>query len=64
MRGDTEFLVKWEGYDEATWEPASNIVDRNLISNYYRDRKKKVMTSEVFSKAVKAIENSPKVYFK
>lgn len=50
MRGDTEFLVKWEDYDEATWEPASNIVDRNLISNYYRDRKKKVMTSEVFSK--------------
>jgi transposase InsO family protein len=30
----TQYLVKWSGYDEPTWEPYDNIVDRDLIRTY------------------------------
>jgi hypothetical protein len=32
----TEYLVRWAGYSAAhdTWEPARNILDKNLISDY------------------------------
>jgi hypothetical protein len=30
----TEYLVKWAGYDEPTWEPFVNIVDQDLIRKY------------------------------
>eukprot|EP00698_Gefionella_okellyi_P009940 TRINITY_DN2557_c0_g2_i1.p1 TRINITY_DN2557_c0_g2~~TRINITY_DN2557_c0_g2_i1.p1 ORF type:complete len:737 (-),score=181.23 TRINITY_DN2557_c0_g2_i1:1648-3858(-) len=29
-----EFLVKWAGYDERTWEPEKNILDETLIEVY------------------------------
>ncbi|KAK0394157.1 hypothetical protein QR680_000596 [Steinernema hermaphroditum] len=29
-----QFLVKWVGYTEPTWEPRANILDYNLIKEY------------------------------
>ncbi|RWS14534.1 chromobox-like protein 5 [Dinothrombium tinctorium] len=34
VNGRDEFLIKWKGYDEESWEPASNIIDKTLIENY------------------------------
>ena len=39
--GSTEFLVKYEGYDEPSWEPAENIDDHDLIRKF-RDRQRQV----------------------
>ena len=30
----TQYLVKWKGYDEPTWEPQKNILDKNLIKDF------------------------------
>ncbi|TMS32427.1 hypothetical protein L596_000264 [Steinernema carpocapsae] len=29
-----EFLVKWQGYAEPTWEPRKNILDYNLVKEF------------------------------
>ena len=36
-RGKRQYLVKWEGYPstENTWEPEDNILDSQLIDNFY-----------------------------
>ena len=36
--GTLEFLVRWYGYDERTWEPRRNIPEE-LISRYFDKRK-------------------------
>lgn len=30
------YLLKWEGYDETTWEPAENILDHEMLDEYNR----------------------------
>jgi hypothetical protein len=30
-----EYLVKWVGFDETTWEPVENILDDNLVRQYW-----------------------------
>ncbi|GMF22525.1 unnamed protein product [Phytophthora fragariaefolia] len=34
-----EFLVKWVGYDEPTWEPASNLSCGGLVYDYLRHKR-------------------------
>jgi hypothetical protein len=34
-KGNYEYLVKWIGFDDPTWEPAENILDDNLIRKYW-----------------------------
>ncbi|GMF61064.1 unnamed protein product [Phytophthora fragariaefolia] len=34
-----EFLVKWVGYDEPTWEPASNLSCGGLLYDYLRHKR-------------------------
>ena len=36
-RGKPQFEIKWKGYRETSWEALENILDRSLITNYYRD---------------------------
>ena len=37
MCSGLEFLVKWRGYDDATWEPELNLENcRDLIEEYKR----------------------------
>ena len=36
-KGKPQFEVKWKGYRETSWEPLENILDRNLVTQYYRD---------------------------
>ena len=31
--GTTLFEVKWEGFDETTWEPRSSLVDSDGVAN-------------------------------
>lgn len=33
-KGKTQYLVKWVGYDETTWENEDNILDKRLIENF------------------------------
>lgn len=28
------YLLKWEGYDETTWEPAENILDKEMLEDF------------------------------
>lgn len=32
-----EFLIKWTGYPNASWEPERNILDSALITDYFKD---------------------------
>ena len=36
LRGQREYLVKWEGYDDSanTWEPEENFEDISVIQEY------------------------------
>ncbi len=34
-KGDWEYLVKWEGYEDSTWEPPANLVDAQEIVDEY-----------------------------
>ena len=36
--GTLEFLVRWYGYDEQTWDPRRNITEE-LVSRYFDKRK-------------------------
>ncbi|KAF1784269.1 Chromo domain [Phytophthora cactorum] len=38
-RSVREFKVKWVGYDEPTWEPASNLPCCGLLYDYLRAKK-------------------------
>ena len=37
--GQHQFLVKWLGFPSSqnSWEPATNILNKRLIDNFYRD---------------------------
>ena len=35
MDGDYQYLVKWKGYDEPTWEPQANFLDHTVIKKYW-----------------------------
>ena len=36
LRGEAEYLIKWDGYDESynSWEPKGNIMDPLLIQAF------------------------------
>jgi hypothetical protein len=37
--GSYQYLVKWKGYDEETWEPQSNFLDDKVIQGYWKEWK-------------------------
>ncbi|OWY93910.1 hypothetical protein PHMEG_00036517 [Phytophthora megakarya] len=39
-RAVREFKVKWVGYDEPTWEPASNLSCGGLLYDYLREKRR------------------------
>ena len=39
-RSSMEFLVKWTGYNETTWEPYKNVRDNIILHNYLKANKK------------------------
>ncbi|RWS24196.1 chromobox-like protein 5 [Leptotrombidium deliense] len=41
VSGRTEYLVKWKGYDEESWEPSANILDDELIREFTNNHGKK-----------------------
>ena len=47
--GKVEYLVRWEGCSEQTWEPASSSLKgcRNLISSFEKKRKKALSSPEI-----------------
>jgi hypothetical protein len=45
--GKLEYLVKWVGFDENTWEPVENILDDNLIRQYWA-QKERIQKSKNF----------------
>ena len=36
-----EFLIKWEGYEEETWEPRDNLMCPDLLAAFEQQQKKK-----------------------
>ncbi|GMF60115.1 unnamed protein product [Phytophthora fragariaefolia] len=38
-RSVREFLVKWVGYDEPTWEPMTNLSCGGLLYDYLREKR-------------------------
>ena len=40
VRGAQKYLIKWVGFDELTWEPASNIQDASLIRDYWATKRR------------------------
>jgi hypothetical protein len=46
--GDPEYLVKWKGYDEPTWEPARVIAHLPMYSDYLENRQLNLENSETF----------------
>ena len=38
LDGINMYLVKWEGYDEETWEPEDNMKCDELIEKYFEDK--------------------------
>ena len=49
------FLVQWQGYQEATWEPIENFV-------YFSHRTKAMKVNEVFEKYVETLDVRSEVY--
>ena len=37
--GSYQYLVKWKGYEEETWEPQSNFLDDKVIQGYWKEWK-------------------------
>ncbi len=35
VEGDYQYLVKWKGYEETTWEPQPNFLDHSVIKEYW-----------------------------
>jgi hypothetical protein len=36
--GSFEYKVKWKGFSDITWEPASSFRDDSIISNYWKSQ--------------------------
>jgi hypothetical protein len=47
-----QYLVKWSGYDDPTWEPHDNIVDKDLIRTYLASLKVPQSSSQVLPDAL------------
>jgi hypothetical protein len=47
-----QYLVKWSGYDDPTWEPHDNIVDNDLIRTYLASLKVPQSSSQVLPDAL------------
>lgn len=41
--GRAYYLIKWEGYDEKTWEPEANIIDKDLINEFNEKFDRKII---------------------
>ena len=45
----TEYLIKWVGYDEQTWEPIKNLDNcKKLLNDYLKKQKTKTKKIEIF----------------
>jgi hypothetical protein len=45
--GNMEYLIKWKNYpiDQATWEPATNILDDTVVRKYWNSLKQSQASS-------------------
>lgn len=41
MNNQNEYLIKWVGYDECTWEHEDNILDKEMIETFEKDSRQK-----------------------
>jgi hypothetical protein len=39
--GNYEYLIDWKGYKEKTWEPEANILDYDIVKQYWEASHKK-----------------------
>ena len=37
-QGKTEYLIKWYGYNESTWEPEDNLEDCEVLKKYLKHK--------------------------
>ena len=52
-QGRIQFLVKWEGYDEPTWEPTTNLTTnaKETIAEFYKKHPEAPRVARITSKA-------------